>query len=240
MTAVVSSREAWLKARIDLLAEEKAFSKARDALAAKRRALPQYRIDKPYMFETIDGSRSLASLFGSRSQLIVYHFMFAPNWEQGCKSCSFWADTFNGITTHLNQRDVAFVCVSSAPLDKLLAFRKRMGWQFDWVSSAGTDFNSDFGVTGQPGKTLLYNFDKSIADAGELPGISVFARNESGEVFHTYSCYARGLDMMNATYQYLDLVPKGRDEASLPYTMSWVKLHDLYETSREATRAMNA
>ena len=229
MSVVISSRQEWLKARHALLAEEKAFSKVREALAAKRRALPGYRIEESYVFQTEKGLQTLAALFGRHSQLVVYHFMFGPTWEQGCKSCSFWADTFNGIIVHLNQRDVAFACVSNAPLDKLLAFRKRMGWSFEWVSSAGTGFNNDFGVTGLPGKALLYNYDKSIEDAGELPGISVFTRTGDGAILHTYSCYARGLDMMNAAYQFLDLVPKGRDEGALPYTMSWVKLHDLYE-----------
>lgn len=233
MTMHVSTREMWLKARLELLAEEKAFTKAREALAAKRRALPRYRIGKPYTFQSAGGPRSLADLFGDHSQLVVYHFMFAPDWQAGCKSCSFWADTFNGVIAHLNQRDVALVAVSSAPLEKLLAFRERMGWQFDWVSSGGTDFNADFGVTGKQGETLLYNFERPIKDAGEMPGISVFARDEAGGVFHTYSCYARGLDMMNGAYQYLDLVPKGRDEDELPYTMSWVKLRDLYETKGE-------
>ncbi len=229
MSPASASRETWLKARLELLAEEKAFTLAREALAAKRRTLPAYRIDKPYMFQTARGPQPLTELFGRHSQLIVYHFMFGPDWQQGCKSCSFWADNFNGITIHLNQRDVALVGISSAPLEKLLAFRQRMGWQFDWVSSAGTSFNSDFGVTGQPGETLLYNFDKPKQDAGELPGISVFAKTPSGEVMHSYSCYARGLDMMNAAYQFLDLVPKGRDEDQLPNTMSWVRLHDRYD-----------
>jgi len=236
MNAVTASPAEWLKARLDLLAEEKAFTQAREALAAKRRALPRYKIDKAYLFQTIDGPKTLAGLFGSHSQLIVYHFMFGPDWEQGCKSCSFWADTFNGITAHLNQRDVTLLCVSSAPLHKLLAFRKRMGWQFDWVSSEGPDFNHDFGVTGRPGETLIYNYDKSIQDAGEMPGLSVFTRTEDGGVFHTYSCYARCLDMLNAAYHFLDLVPKGRDEDSSPYTMSWVKLHDLYEPAEEISR----
>ena len=228
MTTNTSTREDWLTARRDLLAGEKAFAQARENLAVKRRALPRYRIGTPYVFQTPAGQHSLPELFGRHTQLIVYHFMFGPDWEQGCKSCSFWADSFNGSIGHLSQRDAGLVCVSSAPLEKLLAFRRRMGWSFDWVSSAGTSFNNDFGVTGLPGETLLYNFDKHVKDAGELPGLSVFARND-GEVYHTYSCYARGLDMINCVYQLLDLVPKGRDEADLPYTMSWVKHHDKYE-----------
>jgi predicted dithiol-disulfide oxidoreductase (DUF899 family) len=227
MMPTAATRDQWLKARLDLLAEEKAFTKARDALAAKRRALPRYPVAKSYAFQTPEGSRTLGQLFGPRSQLVVYHFMFGRDWQQGCKSCSFWADSFNGIIPHLNQRDVALVCVSSAPLEKLLAFRDRMGWKFDWVSSDGTSFNHDFGVTGKPGEALLYNFEKQMPDAGELPGASVFAR-EGSSVYHTYSCYARGLDMLNSAYQFLDLVPKGRDEDALPHTMSWVRLHDSY------------
>ena len=224
-----ASRDAWLKARVALLAEEKAFTAARDSLAAKRRALPAYRVEKPYIFQSTEGPRPFAALFGGRSQLIVYHFMFGPGWQQGCKSCSFWADNFDGIIPHLNQRDVSLACVSSAPLEKLLAFRKRMGWDFDWVSSKGTTFNSDFGVSGGAGETLIYNFDKPHEDAGELPGISVFAKGNDGTILHTYSCYARGLDMLNAAYQFLDLTPKGRNEAGLPYPMSWVRHHDKYE-----------
>jgi predicted dithiol-disulfide oxidoreductase (DUF899 family) len=221
------SRDDWLKARMELLAEEKALMKAKDALAAKRRALPRYRIVKPYEFHSVDGPKTLSQLFGKHGQLVVYHFMFGPDWQQGCKSCSFWADSFNGIVPHLNQRDVGFAAASSAPLAKLLVFRQRMGWSFDWVSSAGSDFNADFGVTGKPGETLIYNFDKAMEDAGELPGLSIFAR-DGDAVFHTYSCYARGLDTFNAAYQILDLTPKGRDEEALPYSMSWVKHHDRY------------
>ena len=229
MMQTVSTRERWLQARRDFLAEEKALTKARDALAAKRRALPRYEVTTPYAFQSPQGTLSLADLFGPRSQLVVYHFMFGPDWEQGCKSCSFWADSYNGLVPHLNQRDVTLVAVSSAALEMLLAFRQRMGWSFDWVSSAGTDFNTDFGVTGKPGETLIYNYDKPKEDAGELPGLSVFARDGEGRIYHTYSCYARGLDMLNAAYQILDLVPKGRDEDSLPFTMSWVRHHDRYK-----------
>ena len=170
----------------------------------------------------------MAELFDGRGQLIIYHFMFGADWEQGCKSCSFWADGFNGIITHLKQRDVTMLCVSAAPLQKLMAFRKRMGWTFDWVSSGGTSFNFDFGVSGATGETLIYNYDKPKKDAGELPGLSAFL-TEGGAVFHTYSCYARGLDSLNVAYQFLDLVPKGRGEDHLPYPMSWVRHHDSYE-----------
>jgi predicted dithiol-disulfide oxidoreductase (DUF899 family) len=226
----MTTRENWLAARKVLLADEKAFMKQRDALAAKRRALPRYEIDKPYNFQSEHGQRSLAEVFGPHSQLIIYHFMFGADWQQGCKSCSFWADHFDGMAPHLAARDVTFACVSIAPLEKLLAFKKRMGWHFDWYSSAGTSFNKDFGVTGLPGETLVYNFDKPKEDAGELPGLSVFAK-EGNAIYHTYSCYARGLDNLNGTYQMLDLVPKGRDEDSLEWPMAWVKHHDRYSAA---------
>jgi predicted dithiol-disulfide oxidoreductase (DUF899 family) len=228
MTDYLTPRELWLRERRLLLQKEKAFTKAKDELAAARRALPRYAVNTHYAFQTEKGPQGLADLFGHRGQLIVYHFMFGPDWEQGCKSCSFWADGFDGAIPHLNQRDVAMVCASTAPLAKLLAFRKRMGWRFDWVSSGGSSFNADFGVTGKNGEALLYNFDRQIEDAGELPGLSVFQR-EGNVVFHTYSCYARGLDIFNPAYQLLDMVPKGRDESALPFSMGWVKHHDNYQ-----------
>ncbi len=226
----MTTRENWLAARKALLADEKAFMRQRDALSTKRRALPRYETGKLYNFQSEHGSRSLAELFGPHSQLIIYHFMFGADWQQGCKSCSFWADHFDGMAPHLAARDVAFACVSIAPLEKLLAFKSRMGWRFDWYSSAGTSFNEDFGVTGQPGQTLVYNYDKPKEDAGELPGLSVFAK-EGNTIYHTYSCYARGLDNLNGTYQMLDLVPKGRDEDRLEWPMAWVKHHDRYSAT---------
>ena len=224
----IVSRDEWLIARKALLAEEKAFTRTRDALSAKRRKLPWVEINAPYAFDTLRGKESLSDLFAGRSQLIIYHFMLGPDWEQGCKSCSFWADNFNDIIVHLNHRDVSMIAVSSAPLAKIEAFRKRMGWSFNWVSSSGTTFNQDFGVSPRPGESVLYNFGTDKIDMDELPGISVFARNDKGSVYHTYSCYARGLDMLNGAYHYLDLVPKGRDEKNLPGTMSWLKHHDRY------------
>jgi len=224
----IVSRDEWLTARKSLLAEEKAFTRARDALSAKRRDLPWVKINTPYTFNTSQGKESLSDLFAGRSQLIIYHFMLGPNWEQGCKSCSFWADNFNDIIVHLSHRDVSMIAVSSAPLAKIEAFRKRMGWNFNWVSSDGTTFNQDFGVSPKPGEGVLYNYGTAKIDMDELPGISVFARDEKGSVYHTYSCYARGLDMLNGAYHYLDLVPKGRDEEGLPGTMSWLKHHDRY------------
>jgi predicted dithiol-disulfide oxidoreductase (DUF899 family) len=226
--AHIVSRAEWLKARKTLLAEEKAFTRARDALSVKRREMPWVKIEKAYSFDGPGGRETLAELFGSKSQLIVYHFMYGADWEAGCKSCSFWADNFNGIGAHLAARDTALVAVSSAPFKTLEAFRKRMGWQFKWVSSAGTTFNQDFGVSPEAGKPFDYNYGTTIKEMQELPGISVFAKCEDGAVYHTYSCYSRGLDMLNGAYHYLDLLPKGRDEDSLPFTMAWVRHHDRY------------
>jgi predicted dithiol-disulfide oxidoreductase (DUF899 family) len=240
----VVSKSEWLEARKRLLAQEKEFTRMRDRLSAERRALPWLRIDKEYVFEGPNGRETLAQLFGDRSQLVVYHFMFAPDWEVGCKSCSFWADNFNGITTHLRARDVAFAAVSRAPLAKLQAFARRLGWTFKWVSSGESDFNYDFDVSFRPDTlargAATYNFAplstfrtqgaalKDFAPS-DMPGISVFAKDERGATYRTYSTYGRGLDMLNNAYHYLDLVPKGRDEAGLPHTMTWVKLRDLYD-----------
>jgi predicted dithiol-disulfide oxidoreductase (DUF899 family) len=229
----VVSREAWLDARRQLLAREKAFTRERDQLAAERRALPWVRVDKAYMFDTPQGRQTLADLFGDCSQLIVQHFMFGADWEDACKSCSFWADNYNGVTIHLRHRDIAFAAVSSAPLERLEAYKRRMGWSFPWVSSAGSDFNHDYGVSftqdALAAGEVTYNFAPRKTSMTELPGISGFYRDPSGTVFHTYSCYARGLDMMNGAYHYIDLAPKGRDEAGLSYPMAWVRLHDRYE-----------
>jgi predicted dithiol-disulfide oxidoreductase (DUF899 family) len=227
---VVSSPD-WLTARRQLLEKEKAFTRLRDELSRERRALPWERVEKNYVFQTRDGRESLAELFAGRSQLIVYHFMFGPDWDGGCKSCSFWADNFNGIICHLNQRDVSMVAISRASLEKLEAFRKRLGWTFKWASCAGNDFNFDYHVSFRPEQAgeAMYNFAKDDGSNEELPGISVFTKDPNGTLLHTYSCYSRGLDMMNTAYHYLDLVPKGRDEAGLPHSMAWVKYHDLYD-----------
>ncbi|WP_105441093.1 thioredoxin family protein [Neorhizobium sp. T25_13] len=228
---VVSPKE-WLKARLDLLAAEKEFTRQRDALTRRRMAMPWERVAKPYRFEGPDGELSLADLFDGRSQLIVYHFMFGPDWQEACKSCSFWADNFNGIPVHLNHRDVTFVAVSRAPLAKLDAYKKRMGWNFPWFSSHGSDFNFDYQVSVRPEDlpkgVAYYNYKVQPSNASEEVGISVFYRDESGEVFHTYSCYSRGVDMLNGAYHFLDLVPKGRDEDDLDYPMAWVRRHDQY------------
>jgi predicted dithiol-disulfide oxidoreductase (DUF899 family) len=225
------SHEEWLKARLELLAAEKEFTRQRDALTRRRMAMPWERVEKSYRFEGPNGPLSLADLFEGRSQLIVYHFMLGPDWEEGCKSCSFWADNFDGIPIHLNHRDVTFTAVSRAPLAKIEAYKKRMGWSFPWVSSYGSDFNYDFHVTFTKEQLAAGKVDYNyglVEGYEELPGLSVFYNNDRGEVFHTYSCYARGIDMVNGAYQLLDLVPKGRDEDGFEFSMEWVRRHDQY------------
>jgi predicted dithiol-disulfide oxidoreductase (DUF899 family) len=228
----VVTPDEWVEARKQLLTKEKEFTKLRDKLSQARRDLPWVRVTKQYVFEGPEGKQTLAQLFTGRSQLIVYHFMFGPDWEAGCKSCSFWADNFNGIVPHLNQRDVTFVAISRAPLAKLQAFAARLGWSFKWLSSSGSDFNYDYKVSFTPeelaGGSPIYNYTANKMNMTELPGISVFFTDADGKVFHTYSCYARGLDMLNTAYHYLDLSPKGRDEAGLPHAMAWVRLRDQY------------
>lgn len=229
----IVSHEQWLKTRLELLAAEKEFTQQRDALTRRRMAMPWERVEKPYRFEGPTGALSLADLFDGRSQLIVYHFMFAPDWEEGCTSCSFWADNFNGIPIHLNHRDVTFTAVSRAPLARLEAYKKRMGWNFPWVSSDGGDFNRDYSVsfsTEELQKPVFFNYKmrKLASDEDEWPGISVFCKDETGAVFHTYSCYLRGIDMVNGAYQFLDLVPKGRDEDGFDFTMAWLRRNDEY------------
>jgi predicted dithiol-disulfide oxidoreductase (DUF899 family) len=227
----VVSREEWLKARLELLAAEKEFTRQRDALTRRRMAMPWERVEESYQFEGPNGALSLADLFDGRSQLIVYHFMLGPDWEEGCKSCSFWADNFNGIPIHLNHRDVTFTAISRAPLAKIEAYKKRMGWSFPWVSSYGSDFNYDFHVSFTEEQLAAGKVDYNyglVEGYEELPGVSVFYKNVRGEVFHTYSCYSRGVDMLNGAYHYLDLAPKGRDEDGLKFSMEWVRRHDQY------------
>lgn len=228
----VVSREEWIKARKRFLAKEKEFTRLRDELNRERRSLPWERVDKEYVFHGPNGRETLADLFAGRRQLIVQHFMFGPDWDAACKSCSFWADGYNGFAVHLQQRDVTFVAVSVAPLEKIEAFKRRMGWTFKWVSSAGSDFNGDYQVSEtdeerEKGRSY-YNYQIDEPFSSERPGISVFYRDDDGTVFHTYSCYARGLDMLNAAYHYLDLTPQGRDEDGLSYPQEWVRLHDSY------------
>ena len=228
----VVSRDEWTRARVALLAQEKELTRLRDAISRQRRELPWVRIDKDYVFEGPQGKQNLGDLFEGRSQLLVYHFMFDPSWSDGCKSCSFWADNYDGIGVHLAQRDVTMVTISRAPLPTLEAFKRRMGWTFTWLSSFGSDFNHDFHVTFTDDERMGdvdYNFELRKFGAPEAPGASVFYRDEDSVVYHTYSCYARGLDAMNGAYQWLDLTPKGRDEDGLPSTMAWLRHHDKYD-----------
>lgn len=226
----VVSSEKWLAARKRLLVKEKALTRLADKLARERRALPWEAVTKDYVFEGPNGTETLSQLFDGRSQLVVYHFMFGPDWDAGCPHCSRWADNFNGIIVHLNQRDVTMVAVSRAPYAKLAAYRQRMGWGFKWVSSFGTDFNFDFHVSFTPEemkrKKAFYNFKLQNPDAPEREGVSVFTKDAKGRIFRTYSTFARGIELLNLDYKYLDVVPKGRDEGGRgPF---WVRRHDEY------------
>jgi predicted dithiol-disulfide oxidoreductase (DUF899 family) len=226
----VVSRKEWLTARKALLSKEKTFTRLRDQLSKERRQLPWVKVDKDYVFDGPRGKETLSELFDGRSQLIVYHFMFGPDWDAGCKHCSFWADNFDRIIVHLNHRDVTMVAASRAPYRKLESYKKRMGWNFKWVSSGNTDFNFDYHVSFTPeeeaAKRAFFNYKIQDPDSSDREGASVFFKDAKGNVFHTYSTYARGIDMVNAAYHYLDLVPKGRDEGkSGP---SWLCRHDEY------------
>jgi len=237
----VVSRERWLAERKALLAREKELTQLHDRIAGERRALPWVRIDKRYEFDAPEGRRTLAELFEGRRQLVVQHFMFAPGWEQGCPSCSFMADHIDGAMPHLAQRDLTLLVVSRAPLADIERFRRRMGWRFKWVSSFGTDFNRDFGVSftaeERASGAVHYNYVTQPFPQEEAPGISVFYKDDAAEVFHTYSTYGRGVELMMGTYELLDIAPKGRDEAQLPYTMAWVRHHDRYEPQPAAAPA---
>jgi predicted dithiol-disulfide oxidoreductase (DUF899 family) len=238
---VVSSQE-WLQARKSFLAEERAFTHQRDALSRKRRELPWVKVETPYVFDGLQGPVPLESLFQNRSQLIVYHFMFGPGWKEGCPSCSFLADHFGGMLPHLAARDVSFAAVSRAPIGEIQSFQQRMGWLFPWVSSNRNDFNRDFHVTFTPEERAVgkvyYNYGPSEFPGDEAPGASVFHKDANGDIFHTYSTYARGLDMLLGTYNFLDLVPKGRDEAGMvPYPMAWVRHHDRYAGASDVKTA---
>lgn len=227
---IVSESE-WIETHKQFLAKEKEFTRLRDHLNQQRRDLPWKLVDKEYIFEGPNGKQTLQELFDGKSQLIVYHFMFDPSWEAACPHCSFWADNFNGIIMHLNQRDVTMIAVSRAPYDKIDAYKKRMGWDFKWVSSNDIDFNFDLHVSFTKKelekKEALYNFEIQDPDSPEREGVSVFYKDSSGRVYHTYSTYARGIDMLNTAYNYLDLVPKGRDENG--HGQFWVRRHDEYD-----------
>ena len=228
---VVSQAE-WITARKELLAKEKEFTRLRDELSRQRRELPWERVEKSYELEGPNRKATLGDLFGRRSQLVIYHFMLGPGWKEGCPSCSYLADHFDGAAIHLANRDVTLAVVSHAPLAEIEAFKKRMGWRFPWYSSFGSDFNYDYQVSLPPedrGKDkVYYNYDMVEFPSEERPGLSVFFKDERGEIFHTYSTFARGLDILVGTYNFLDLVPKGRDEAGLKHTMAWVRHHDKY------------
>jgi len=228
----VVSHQEWLAARTAFLAKEKEFTRQRDELSRQRRALPWEKVEKRYEFSTPHGTRTLADLFNGRTQLVVYHFMLGPGWQEGCPSCSLIADHFDGMTIHLANRDTTLTAISRAPLPEIEAFKKRMGWKFPWASSSGSDFNFDYHVSFTPeekarGK-VPYNYGEREFPSDEGPGLSVFAKDASGELFHTYSTYGRGLDILMGVYNFLDLVPKGRDEDALAFSMSWVRHHDKY------------
>jgi predicted dithiol-disulfide oxidoreductase (DUF899 family) len=229
----VLSHNEWIDARKVLLAKEKEFTRLRDELTRQRQDLPWETIEKDYVFEGPEGKETLSDLFGGKSQLIVYHFMYGPGWEQGCKSCSFLADHFNPAIVHLKQRDVSMVAVSRAPLKEFASFKKRMGWTFKWVSCSESEFNEDFNVSFSKSEIdsghAYYNYKKQRFPSTEAPGASVFYKDDNGDIFHTYSVYQRGLDMFITAYHYLDIVPKGRNEEDLSYTMEWVRLHDEYD-----------
>ena len=233
---MVVSHEEWLKVRRALLVKEKEFTRLRDEFTQAQRDLPWEKVAKEYLFDGVNGKESLSDLFAGRSQLIVYHFMFGPDWSAGCPHCSFWADNFNGIVTHLNQRDVTLVAISRAPYAKLAAYRKRLGWTFKWVSSGETSFNFDYQASFTPEelarKQALYNYVQQDPGSSEREGVSVFLKDESGQIFHTYSTHARGIDIVNTAYNFLDIVPKGRDENGR--SQFWVRRRDEYAGAEAA------
>ncbi|HEX6268163.1 MAG TPA: thioredoxin family protein [Burkholderiales bacterium] len=236
----VVSRAAWLEARKEFLAKEKELTRLRDRIARERRSLPWVRVEKSYVFDAPEGRRTLGDLFEGRRQLLVQHFMFGPGWEQGCPSCSFMADHADGMSVHLAHRDITLVAISRAPLAEIERFRRRMGWKFKWVSSHGSEFNYDFGVSFKPEElakgAVDYNYGRWPFAFEELPGISVFCEGDAGELFHTYSTYGRGVEVMMGAYSLMDLAPRGRDEDDGPYKMSWVRHHDRYEPAPAASR----
>ncbi len=226
----VVSHEQWIAARTAFLVKEKEFTRLRDELSRQRRELPWENVTKTYIFTGENGTETLAALFENRSQLVVYHFMFDPAWDAGCPHCSFWADNFDPIIIHLNHRDITMVAISQAPYEKIVAYRKRMGWSFKWLSSGGSDFNFDYQVAFTPkevaNKDAFYNYTRQNPQAPQREGVSVFYKDGSGSIFHTYSAYARGIDLVNTAYNYVDLTPKGRDENGR--NQFWVRRHDEY------------
>ncbi len=228
----VVSHDEWLAARKAFLTKEKEFTRLRDDLSRQRRELPWEKVEKRYVFEGPEGTVTLSELFGAKNQLVVYHFMFSPEWDEGCPHCSFWADNFNEILVHLNQRDVSFVAVSRASSPKIEAFRKRMGWTFAWLSSDDGDFNYDLGASFRPEEVAsaakIYNFGTQPPGHTDREGVSVFYKGQNGGIVHTYSAFSRGIDIFNTAYHYLDIVPKGRGEERLKFTQEWVRHHDRY------------
>jgi predicted dithiol-disulfide oxidoreductase (DUF899 family) len=237
----VVSSERWVAERKKLMAREKELTHLRDEIARERRALPWERVEKNYTFDTPEGRRSLAELFAGRRQLLVQHFMLGPGWEQGCPSCSYMADHTDGMNVHLAHRDITFVAISRAPLAEIERFRRRMGWQFEWVSSHDSDFNYDFAVSFTPQQQakgeVYYNYATQHFPAEEMPGLSVFYKDDAGVVFHTYSTFGRGVEVMMGAYNMMDLTPEGRDERDVPYKMEWVRHHDRYEPEAAAKAA---
>ena len=229
----IVSKDIWINARKEFLKKEKEFTKLRQQLASERRNLPWVRVDKDYTFESPEGKETLSSLFKDRSQLIVYHFMLGPGWKEGCKSCSFIGDHLKGPNTHLPHRDTTLLVISRAPIGEIQSFKKRMGWDFKWVSSNGNDFNFDFHVSFRPeeieSKKIYYNYSETAFPISEAPGVSVFFKNDAGEIFHTYSSFGRGLENFIGTYDYLDIAPRGRNEQGfVEHPMDWVRHHDRY------------
>ncbi len=231
----IVTKEEWIDARKELLKKEKDFTILRDQLSKQRRDLPWIEVNKEYVFEGPDGEQTLSELFDGRSQLIIYHFMFGPDWDAGCPSCSFWADNFNEIILHLNQRDVTMIAVSRAPYNKLESYKKRMGWNFKWVSSYNSDFNFDYHVSFTQeelnNNKAYYNYIEQDTHSQEKEGVSIFFKDKKGRIFYTYSTFERGIDILNTAYNYLDLVPKGRDETDHAFRQFWVRRHDEYKKS---------
>jgi predicted dithiol-disulfide oxidoreductase (DUF899 family) len=228
-----ATHEEWVAARKAFLAKEKEFTRLRDELSRQRRELPWEKVEKNYTFDGLEGKQTLADLFAGRSQLIIYHFMFGPGWSEGCPSCSYLADHFDGAAIHLAHRDVTLAVISRAPIAEIEAFKKRMGWRFPWVSSFNSDFNYDYHVSfpaeARAAGKVEYNYEQSDFPSDEGPGLSAFYKDPAGEIFHTYSSYARGLDILVGTYNFLDMAPKGRDEGGLAHSMAWVRHHDKYD-----------